>query len=53
MEYYVPRTKGELIRFFVIKMGYHNASLQKMAKSRLYAIYHRVMRGKVNFVTTS
>lgn len=46
MDYYVPRTKNELVRFFVLRMGYHATSLQKMAKKQLLAIYHKVMRAK-------
>lgn len=44
MEYYVPRSKDELVRFFVLKMGYSATSLRKMAKHQLYAIYHKVMQ---------
>lgn len=56
MEYYVPRTKGELVTWFVVKMGYNKASLAKFAKNQLYAIYHKIMRGRLgynNFTTTS
>lgn len=55
MEYYVPKTKDELVKFFVIQMGYHATSLRKMAKPRLYAIYHKVMRNKTfdNFTLCS
>lgn len=51
MDYYIPRTKDELVKFFVVKMGYHAGSLQRMAKSQLYAIYHKVMRDKSRFTS--
>lgn len=45
----MPRSKDELVRFFVVKMGYHASGLRKMAKTQLYAIYHRVMREKHSY----
>lgn len=40
-DYYVPRTKTELIAWFVTRMGYTVTSLKKFPYKQLLAIYHK------------
>lgn len=42
--YYIPRTKRELVSFLVARLTVTKASLNKMPRKQLYAIYHNVRR---------
>lgn len=49
-DYYVPRTKYELIQWFVKHLNYTKSSLQSFPHKKLLAIYHKVRSKQCIFV---
>lgn len=43
-QYYIPSTKQELVKWFVVNMQYTASSLSKFPYKQLVAIYHKARR---------